>query len=368
MNAIPALHAEMFPRLCLVLGGQHPAALDECIAARLLRPLFELAHELDLLPALAARCQERNIGPEALGDQRADALRQALMDNTLRNMKISAQAIKLTRVLNRVGITPLFMKGTARLLASPAGSLGFRKQLDIDLIVRPGQIEAAAEAFIADGYRFHGNSGIAGAQAATLDDTAVAIRSSAAHHHLSPLQKSGYAASVELHRHFLDRRFQRRNPLHLLFDNARRVEANDVAFQVASPEHQIIQLVLGTFVNDGHWARRTFPVREACDLVEIRAAAEDRIDRQFVLHACGRSYPLFEALVCALMKCGPVNSIHARDNVVKFTRMMDRRSGSLALRRLLDNYARAEYLAHALVYNPAKLPAYLRRQVASTEQ
>lgn len=69
-------------------------------------------------------------------------------------MQISAQALKLTRQLNRAGIAPLFLKGTARLLTADDKKLGFRKQLDIDLLVEPTQLEAACELFLADGYSF----------------------------------------------------------------------------------------------------------------------------------------------------------------------------------------------------------------------
>jgi hypothetical protein len=362
MHKSPPATAAIFLRLSSVLGGQCPQALQECTAANQFEPLFDLARKLDLLPALSVRCNELHVGAEILGQHRSDALRQALMDNTLRNMAISAQALKFTRQLNRAGITPLFLKGTARLLASAPESVGFRTQADIDLIVQPNELRAAGDVLLADGYsycEFAGNSDVARTNSC---DTASAIKQSASHHHLPPLVKPGYAASVELHRHFLDGRFQRNNPLEPLFDSARLLEWHGVTFKVPSTEFQIIHMVLGKFVYDGYLARRAFPIRDACDLIELLENAEGDIDQQLVLRHCGRSFPLFHTLVCELMNYSPRTGVILFEDTTRFTWLMQKRFESNTARKLLDAYARFEYLAHALASSPAKLPAYLRRR------
>ncbi len=290
-----------------------------------------MAHSQDVLPALAVRCNEQDIDTAVFGSERAGQLQQELMDNTLRNMEISAQALKFTRQLNRAGITPLFLKGTARLLMFEAANMGFRKQADIDLIVQPAEIEAAGNVFLADGYSYYDFSGNPSSAPTKLCDTVSAIKQSAAHHHLPPLVKTGYDATVELHSHFLDRRFQSGNPLEALFSNALLFERHGATFRVPSTEHQIIQLILGKFVNDGHLARRTFPIREACDLIDLLESADGEVNQQLVLQHCGRSFPLFHALVCELMNYVPRTSITAWEDPASFTRIMQKRFESHAV-------------------------------------
>ena len=103
--------------------------------------MMEMAASLDVLPALAVRIYEQQEVASTIGDRESQCLREALLENTLRNMQIVAQGIKLARTLNSAGITPLFLKGTAQLLTVNKEKLGFRKQVDIDLIV-----ESAARA------------------------------------------------------------------------------------------------------------------------------------------------------------------------------------------------------------------------------
>jgi hypothetical protein len=333
----------------------------------LLPQLFSMAHSEDLLPALAVRCNEQNIDLLAFGADRADLLGRALVENTRGNMEIIAQALKFTRELNRAGITPLFLKGTARLLSAEPQNLGFRKQVDVDLIVQPAELEAAGDAFLADGYSFCEFPDNTTAVPIKPGDTVSAIKLSAAHHHLPPLVKGSYAATVELHRHFLPRRFQRNNPLEPLFGSAKKAERHGATFYLPSTEYQLIHLLLGKVVHDGHLTRRTFPVREACDFIELLENAGNDVDQRLVLQHCGRSFTLFHALVCELMRYTPRSGIADVESISKFTRTMQRRFESRVIRTSLDIYARVEYLVHALTYTPAKLPAYLRRMVSSND-
>ena len=351
----------VFRTLCRVLGGQDKAALSECVADRQIPQLFDIAKTQNLLPALAVRCNEHNLGAQILGEETASLLKQALIDNTRRNMQISAQALKFTRGLNQAGIKPLLLKGTARLLAEHGGNLGFRKQTDIDLIVRPEELKVAASVLLADGYRFCHFPDGGSAVPLVPGDTDSAIKVSAAHHHLPALAKDSYASTVELHRHFLPRRFQRSNPLSPLFESAHTIERYGATFQVPSTEYQIIHLILGKLVNDGYWAGRSFPIREACDLINILESAEEPVDQQLVAKHCGRKYIRFHALVTELMQRGSDTNTSKSRDLTFYIRLMQQRSNSQVMRTFLDGYARVGHLTHALIHSPAKLPDYLSR-------
>jgi hypothetical protein len=352
----------VFRILCRVLGDQDDHALADCIANGLLPQLVEMAGDEDVLPALAVRCGEQLPNNKALDNAEGELLTQVLRQNTVRNMQISAQALKLTKQLNRTGITPLFLKGTVQLLTADTKNLGFRKQVDIDLLVEPAQLEAAAAAISADGYNFYDFQGGASVEPVLIDDIGTAIKRSAAHHHLPPLVKSGYAATVELHRHHLDMRFQRKNPLEPLFASAIAKDSHGATFLIPSTEYQMIHLVLGKLLLDGHMARRTFPLREACDFIHLLETAQESIDYRRVAQHCGKAYYQFAQLVAELMAYPQVATKNQPADISTRMQLMQKRYNSPTVGKMLDAHAGALYLAQAMLYSPSKLPAYLHRR------
>ncbi len=314
-----------------------------------------------MLPALAVRCGEQLTSNQVLNNPEVELLTQALRENTVRNMQISAQAIKLTKQLNNAGITPLFLKGTVQLLTADTKNLGFRKQVDIDFLVEPAQLEAAAEVMLADGYGFYQFPADPSSEPTLLSDTSTAIKLSAAHHHLPPLVKNGYATTVELHRHFLPKRFQRKIPLQPLFNTASEQQSHGANFLIPSAEYQIIHLLLGKVIHDGHLARRTFPIREACDYVSLLESEKGNINQDLVARHCGKAYPIFSQLVAELTTYKPEGAITTIGDISQRMQLMQKRYDSPGLAKLLDAHARALHLGYSLLHSPAKLPAYLNR-------
>ncbi len=349
----------IFRLLCRVIGGQGSRALTEGIEAELFSQLVDMAQQNDVLPALAVKCEEQQVDSSLLDSMRDELLKHALRDNTLRNMRISAQVIKFTKRLNAAGITPLFLKGTALLLTENERSLGFRKQVDIDLLVEPSQFEAAAEVFLADGYGFLESAGSSTSTPTLLTDTKAAIKRSAAHHHLTPLAKAGYNASVELHKHFLPKRFQRNNPLEPLFDTAIKQHSHNANFLTPSAEYQVIHLLLGKLIHDGHMASRTFPIREACDYINVLEKNTGSIDQELIERHCANSYTIYSLLIAELMEYAPTNSTNTSPDISRRLQMMQKRYNSLGTAKLLDAYARTLHLGNSLLHSPEKLPAYL---------
>lgn len=357
MNHNQPSNWDIFKTLCAVLGDQDKQPLAEAAAQQRLPLLFNMAQEQDLLPALAYRCNQQTINRQALDEPKWDALKQALMGNTLRNMKVSAQALKLARQLNQAGIIPLFLKGTAQLLTKQSDQLGFRKQVDIDFLVEPQQLEAAADILLEDGYRYYPMD----KRQSGFQDTRSAMKASAAHHHLPPLAKNGYASTVELHRHFLPRRFQSKNPLTSLFRTATSQESHGAQFLVPSPEYQMIHLVLGKLIHDGHLARRTLPIREACDYITVLENSGGHLNQAQIEKHCGKHFATFTQLVRELMAYSPKQANPKTKDITKRLQTMQRRYNSPAIGILLNSYARTLYLTQSLIHSPAKLPTYLRR-------
>ena len=314
-----------------------------------------------MLPSLAVRCSEQLSSNEILDNSEVELLTQALRENTVRNMQISAQAIKLTKQLNNAGITPLFLKGTVHLLTADTKNLGFRKQVDIDFLVEPAQLEAAAEVMLADGYGFYQFPADPSSEPTLLSDTSTAIKLSAAHHHLPPLVKNGYATTVELHRHFLPKRFQRKTPLQPLFNTASEQQSHGANFLIPSAEYQVIHLLLGKVIHDGHLARRTFPIREACDYIDVLENEKGRIDQGLVAQHCGTNNATFSQLVTVLTGYTPRPPLNMAADITLRMQMMQKRYNSPVIAKILDAHARVVHLSQSLLYNPEKLTAYLLR-------
>lgn len=346
-----------FKTLCRVMGGADSTALRDCAAAGELALLAATAEAHGVAPALCARCDEQLTGNPVLDSPAAERLRRALRDNTFRNMQISAQAIKLAEQLNAKGITPLFLKGTAQLLVNSQLPLGFRQQVDIDVLVHPGELETALQVILKDGYYFYRIG-----SELELQDAGKAIKASAAHHHLPPLAKEGYGSTLELHRHYLPGRFQRDNPLGSMFAAATEHREHGINFMLPSPEHQIIHLILGKLANDGYLARRLFPLREACDYIHLLQNSNESIDRDRVQRHCGKKFAVFNQLVSELTGVTTgVDSLPDATDISLRLRLMELRYNSAGVGNLLDAWARGLHLAQSMLHSPAKLPGYLRR-------
>jgi putative nucleotidyltransferase-like protein len=349
-----------FQALCRTIGGRDSAALASAVGAQLMPQMIEQAAATDTLPALAVRCFAQPDVTDNFSEQDKQRLRDALLENTQRNMRIIAQCLSLIRTLNDAGITPLLLKGSAHLLTINREQAGFRQQADIDLIVPPDSLLAAGEALQADGYRFYRNYRPLEIRPGIAVDTRTAIDTSTVHHHLPPLVKEEQAAFVELHRHFLPRRFQDKIPLEPLFDGATEQQAGGATFLVPSPEYQVIHIILGKLLHDGYLAACQFPIREACDYIGLREAAPS-FDSKLVSARCGKAFHVFDQLVNTLMGYRNATPPPAGTSIRYRTRLMRMRYNYPAPATLLDLYARAQHLTYTAVYNPSKLAKSLRR-------
>jgi hypothetical protein len=369
----------LFRRLCSVLAGRDAIPGQEDPEGPWLTAFFFEAAERGLLPALATRLAHEPAPVVALQPQIAAHLQQSLLLNTRRNMQITAQALKLARCLNREGIAPLFLKGTALLLDTARTPLGFRRQLDIDVIVPAAQLPRACQAMLADGYRYLGQpgdadrAGLARAKPKPMrtsvhDDNARALCDSRYHHHLPPMIKEGYNSPVELHRSHLPRRFQADNPTGPLFSAARNLKLQGAEFLLPAIEHQIIQLVLGSFLHDGYAARYDLCLRSALDYGAMLEEPTRNPDVALLRRQCGKALAVFHTLVIELMGFNPKCPIGQPADIRWRLGMMQRRMNSPELRQWLDKQARLRHLGRSMVTSSGKLPAYLRRQITATGQ
>jgi Uncharacterised nucleotidyltransferase len=94
----------------------------------------------------------------AVPAEAGERLRAAAARIARQNLALTAESLRLAALLDRAGIRFLFVKGVA-LGALVYGSVGLKMGWDIDLVVPPDSLEAAAAALEAAGYRLDLPSG-----------------------------------------------------------------------------------------------------------------------------------------------------------------------------------------------------------------
>jgi hypothetical protein len=87
----------------------------------------------------------------AVPEEASTPLRAAAERIGRQNLSLAAESLRLRRALEGAGVAPLFVKGVT-LGALAYGSIGPKMGWDIDLLVLPAQVEAAAAALEAAGY------------------------------------------------------------------------------------------------------------------------------------------------------------------------------------------------------------------------
>jgi hypothetical protein len=335
--------------------------------------LLELARQQQVEAALAQRIARALAFEEQLPAAIAQSLRETRLNNVRRNMKILAQALKLAQRLNAANIVPLFLKGTAQLLASEQAEYGFRQQLDIDLLLPREELDLACDVLLRDGYSFCVGQDRRSAQPLLTVDKPRALRQSRVHHHLLPLAKPGYPAVVELHRHHLPRRFQAGRSTELMFASATGGERSGARFLLPSASQQIILMLLGRFVHDGYARRYDFPIRTACDYRQVvaRAGAEAEggapgtgLDLGLIESQCGGYLALFNQLVLELTGCAGLEKLAPPVDTRTWIKLLEARYRWPVSAGLLDAQARVRHLAISAVYSPAKLPGYIKTLLA----
>jgi hypothetical protein len=128
--------------LCACLRGEVPQRTDW-------KALIALANHTLTTPALIRFVRSHRA---TIPGDLAAYVEELHERNAIRNDRLSAQLEEAVLALNRVGITPLLVKGAAILATSLRSDRALRLMSDLDLIVRPGQADAAMKALTEIGY------------------------------------------------------------------------------------------------------------------------------------------------------------------------------------------------------------------------
>src|SRR5262249_6304267 len=78
-------------------------------------------------------------------------LRPAFHGNSVRNLRLARELIRLTAALNRANIETLALKGPALAVAA-YGDIAMRQFSELDLLFHGGDVERGAEILVSEGY------------------------------------------------------------------------------------------------------------------------------------------------------------------------------------------------------------------------
>lgn len=198
--------------------------------------------------------------------------------NRQRNEQIQSQAVEIAAILNRIAVTPVFMKGAGNLLSGLYEKPSHRVMIDIDVLVPHELLFDCVAALRDSGYREH-------------DEDIVADPRS---HHYPALFLPGRVADVELHSEVIA--FPHRDLLSAeeVIADAQQIENGKVTFAVPSTEHRIIHTIVHSQVTDRNYLHGFLLIRQMIDCLLMERAASQplnwaAIEARFA--AAGESVP-----------------------------------------------------------------------------
>ena len=157
--------------------------------------------------------------------------------NKWRNQEILSELSAAANALNRVGIEPVILKGTAHLLAGVYSRLSDRFMLDLDLLVEDGRFRRAADTLLAAGF------------SADASNKPLELRIT---HHYPPLRRPGQI-EIELHRYLgLGVCRKMLTAAEVVRDSTLCV-VGGARVRIPSPEHLVVHHVMHSQLQHGPW-------------------------------------------------------------------------------------------------------------------
>ncbi len=192
----------------------------------------------------------------AFGDAMPSAagrlMRRRFQANALRNAALARELVRLSALLERVGIQTIAFKGPA-LAALAYGSLNLRQFVDLDLLVRSAQVADAIKLLRADGYVAPAGYGVGELECPGAFETS--------------LVKPGSFAAIDLHWRLAEPYFPLALAHEELWQRAAMVELEGGALRTLAPEDHLLYLC-------AHGARHGWETLSGvCDVAQLMRAA-----------------------------------------------------------------------------------------------
>jgi hypothetical protein len=254
-----------FRFLCRCLSASNRGALEDQLARMARSPAFRWTEFVDLAtdqlvaPTVAHRFDRLRLNgvvPEVVERYFSAILRLIRSRNThLRN-----EAMEVARALNEIDVVPVFLKGSAGLLAGLYDDPGIRVMSDLDVLVPPDSGDDSVSCLRTLGYF-------------QTDGTRHPRM-----HSFCTLARVARLAPVDLHREVLAYPHERLLPARDVLIDAVEHRRDGVTFAVPCVTHQIILNVGHAQLNDHGYVLGHLPLRSLHDLALMVQGEQDQID------------------------------------------------------------------------------------------
>jgi hypothetical protein len=185
---------------------------------------------------------------DALPPAAADGLRRAFYGNSVRNLHLARELVRLTALLERGGVAPLALKGPALAMAA-YGSIVLRQFTDLDLLVCKREAARAVEILGSDGYAPRAGYELADLERPGAYEIAMA--------------RAGALTDIDLHWRLIPPYFPLALDSEDLWRRAVRIEIEDAAVPSLSPTDHLLYLC-------AHGAKHGWQALGGiCDLAEL---------------------------------------------------------------------------------------------------
>jgi len=171
--------------------------------------------------------------------------------NRERNENIIIQAGEITKLLNKQGIKPVFIKGSAHLLGGLYRDTGERMMKDIDLLVEEQDMTRAAGILMDHGYR--------------MAEPRMHPYAAQRHRHFNALVSDDHPVSVEIHRRVLIMSYSRYFNLGHIREEWLRLPMEGEAYMPSLP-HQVLMNMMVVQFNDRARFGSSISLKQAYDL------------------------------------------------------------------------------------------------------
>jgi hypothetical protein len=160
-----------------------------------------------------------------------DRLRSVFYNSAARNMRLFRQLEQILNIFAGEGVSVILLKG-AHLASCIYDNLALRPMIDIDLLVKKGDLQRAHQLLIDDGYSTAGDSLVF------------------SHKHLSTYSKQN-AIYLEIHFNVAKPPVSDRFNIDELWDRAQRIDLQGMEALTLSPEDLLLHLCIHTSIDNG---------------------------------------------------------------------------------------------------------------------
>lgn len=167
--------------------------------------------------------------PQAEGIR--EKLRQAYYTSAARNMRLYRQLLDIVTLFSEEGVPVVLLKGS-HLAELVYGNLALRPMSDMDLLVKPGDLQRANRLLKGEGY------------------SSSELHQGNSFEHLAPYRRKG-AVSIEIHHQITEPPFSRRFNIEDLWKRARRETIEGVNVLTLAPEDLILHLSAHVSIHHG---------------------------------------------------------------------------------------------------------------------